>query len=481
MCGAKILVVLSCFYTNCFTMKSIKTSFTILSLGLFFTVFAGPKTNQPVAADTYIKGVFEKEKVTSVVLHEVIEGKRSEMASTKVSANHQFAFALPAHTEGLYYISDQNKRTFIRIYLKQGDQLEINIDEDGAYTLPKASSENKVLYDWYKLAGAVMSKSNLATIGMCTYECFFPKLDSLLPLAKAFPKKIKTTNPKFNRLMNFLVTNDVEAAAMAFLLLPNSKHPKKEEYPTFYSTIIQPQKYCTTQLLQMGDGTEILSRYVTFNSLMFRDTTRSYKGFWALDMFCNDTIKGAYIASNLGRLKTFDEVEAAIAPHKKLLMLPGFQASYFAALKANANFKKGNPSFNFTYPDVTGKNVSMKDLKGKVVLVDMWATWCGPCKAQIPALKQLETELHGKDIEFVSISVDEAKDHEKWKAFITKEQLGGTQLFATGWSEMAKYYEVTGIPRFMVFDKEGKIVSTNSPRPTDPELKELLLNTLEGK
>jgi hypothetical protein len=64
---------------------------------------------------------------------------------------------------------------------------------------------------------------------------------------------------------------------------------------------------------------------------------------------------------------------------------------------------------------------------------------------------------------------------------VLKEELGGTQLFASGWSAITKYYDITGIPRFMLFDTEGKIVTVDAPRPSNPELKVLLQNTLEGK
>src|SRR5690606_23739996 len=119
----------------------------------------------------------------------------------------------------------------------------------------------------------------------------------------------------------------------------------------------------------------------------------------------------------------------------------------------------------FTYPDLNGKMVSLTDFKGKVVLVDVWATWCGPCKAEIPALKKMEEELRAKDIVLLSVSVDEEKDKQKWKDFVKDENLTGVQVFASGWSDIAKFYKITGIPRFMVFDKKGNIVSTNSPRP----------------
>jgi thiol-disulfide isomerase/thioredoxin len=123
----------------------------------------------------------------------------------------------------------------------------------------------------------------------------------------------------------------------------------------------------------------------------------------------------------------------------------------------------------------------MNDLKGKVVLIDVWATWCAPCKVEIPHLKKMEEEFKGKDVAFVSISVDVEKDKEKWRMMVEKDQLGGTQLYAKGWSEITKYYDITGIPRFMVFDKEGKIVSPDSPRPSQPELKVMLEETLGNK
>ena len=136
--------------------------------------------------------------------------------------------------------------------------------------------------------------------------------------------------------------------------------------------------------------------------------------------------------------------------------------------------EEGVKGADFTYPDKDGKMVSLSDFKGKVVVVDVWATWCAPCRKELPHLKKLEEEMKGTDVVFIGVSLDEAKDREKWKKFIAEEQLPGVQLFASGWSHIAKAYKITGIPRFMVFDRDGKIVAIKAPRPSDEALKRLL-------
>src|SRR5205085_4139770 len=123
---------------------------------------------------------------------------------------------------------------------------------------------------------------------------------------------------------------------------------------------------------------------------------------------------------------------------------------------------------------------AFSDLKGKLVLVDVWATWCAPCKKEIPFLKELEKEMHDKNITFVSLSVDEKKDEQKWQNMIKDMQLTGLQLFAGSYeNNVTAMYEIETIPRFMLFDREGKIITVNAPRPSDPKLKALLLQELQ--
>jgi thiol-disulfide isomerase/thioredoxin len=148
-------------------------------------------------------------------------------------------------------------------------------------------------------------------------------------------------------------------------------------------------------------------------------------------------------------------------------------------IKITASYKKlqalakGNPSSKFmNYENNAGGTTSLEDLKGKYVYMDIWATWCGPCIAEIPYLKQTEKQYHNKNIEFVSISIDRIKDHKKWKKMIVDKELGGLQLFAdNNWdSKFIQDYLIKGIPRFILLDPKGNIVSANAPRPSDKKL-----------
>lgn len=150
--------------------------------------------------------------------------------------------------------------------------------------------------------------------------------------------------------------------------------------------------------------------------------------------------------------------------------------NYLSALEPG----KPSPKFE-NYENYAGGTTSLDDLKGKYVYIDVWATWCGPCKGQIPFLKEVEKKYHGKKIEFVSISVDTRKDHDTWKQMVQDEELTGVQLFADNAfnSEFIQAYKIRGIPQFILLDPDGNIVEANAPRPSDEKLIALLNSTLK--
>ena len=144
---------------------------------------------------------------------------------------------------------------------------------------------------------------------------------------------------------------------------------------------------------------------------------------------------------------------------------------YYAMSLANKKMNNATAP-NFVYENHKGGKTTLESLKGKYVYIDVWATWCGPCRGEIPFLKTIEEKYKDKNIEFVSISVDVDKDHDKWKKFVTDKQLGGIQLFADkNWlSDFIKAFNINSIPRFILIDPKGVVIDADAIRPSSPAL-----------
>ena len=186
------------------------------------------------------------------------------------------------------------------------------------------------------------------------------------------------------------------------------------------------------------------------------------------------------------------EIDSSVVAEANNNLEPMLQSykNYFAeGIALKKELPKGSPSPAFEkYENYNGGTTSLSDLKGKYVYVDVWATWCGPCKAEIPFLKEVEEKYKDKNIQFVSISVDEgrgykgetpeakkAASYDGWKAMIAEKELGGIQLLAdNAWqSDFVQGYKINGIPRFILIDPDGNIVSADAPRPSSEALIEL--------
>ncbi|WP_405608029.1 TlpA family protein disulfide reductase [Polaribacter sp. Asnod1-A03] len=195
-----------------------------------------------------------------------------------------------------------------------------------------------------------------------------------------------------------------------------------------------------------------------------------------------DLLKKSY-DSILTSYNDLDSSLISLVTTQNKQMFDYFETTYASSKKMG----KGNVSPKFeNYLDAKGGTKSLDSFKGKYVYIDVWATWCGPCIREIPSLKALEKEYHSKNIEFVSISTDESRRsggsweaaEKKWRDFVKARQLSGVQLWSGQDFSFQQAYQITGIPRFILIDPEGKIVDSNAPRPSDPNLKTLLNSIL---
>lgn len=144
-----------------------------------------------------------------------------------------------------------------------------------------------------------------------------------------------------------------------------------------------------------------------------------------------------------------------------------------------SKLKVGAPAADFTMQDRKGKTYSLKDLRGKAVYIDCWATWCGPCVYETPYMAKLyEHYKKDKRIQLVSISLDD--NRKKWEKSLDQEKPGWLQFICADnfKSDLCRNYDIDGIPRFLMFDKKGNIISLNAPRPSDERIIEWIDSNL---
>lgn len=218
---------------------------------------------------------------------------------------------------------------------------------------------------------------------------------------------------------------------------------------------------------------DLASRYVRWYEIWHPKTdTESYGTYYLNNLkkiFTNQDVINAFADGFINQYlkQAPEDMEEALALYKSVSTNTEAHA---AADKVYEHYKRlvpGSQALDFTMTDRKGKVFHLSDFRGKAVYIDVWATWCGPCCAEIPHMEKLAAHYaKDKRIELISISLDEdkakwekklAEDKPEWRQFICLDAFD---------SQLCKNYSINAIPRFLFFDKDGKVISLDAPRPS---------------
>lgn len=252
--------------------------------------------------------------------------------------------------------------------------------------------------------------------------------------------------------------------------LDNPDHLNLSSYKNFLNQYIagQANNLMTSNpdLLQ-EDASELKAKFQVIKKIVSNPSVQSFLMYGAL----NDNI----------RYKGINGMEGPISDFNKIATDQNMKNNINGQFNQWAPLAKGKPAPGWTYRDISGKEVSLNDFKGKYVYVDVWATWCGPCKREIPALEELQHQYQGSDkLVFTSVSID--KDKKAWERMVKDKSMKGVQLIAdSDWSSsITRDYRITGIPRFLLIGPDGNIVNVNAPRPSSKEIGPLIKRLVQS-
>jgi thiol-disulfide isomerase/thioredoxin len=394
-----------------------------------------------------------------VYLFEVENGATKLVKSTRTSADGTFSIAFDPVYEGFYIIGGFKELAGqYPIYVKKNEQINLKIEKKELTFTDQVSTENKSLENWNQLKRSVVSDATKTKA---------ENMATLATKAKSFLGKMNSTDKLFTKQMKSFVT---------FEQVYEQLKPMNSALSAIHFSALG-KVFKTDDVFAYPKGKELICLYA-HTGLRFQPTKK------AIDFLESDRQKGLYVyEEKLLSAKTYANYEEVMQEYGQYFKDSNLEAKVEALGTKLLNEKVGAKGSAFSLPDRNGNLIGLKDFKGKVVVINVWATYCAPCKAQMPFLDRLKKKLEGEqDLFFVGVAFDGPKGKETWKKMIVEKNMTGIQLFGGGGGNLlAKDYAIKAMPRYLIFDRDGKLVTAHALPPGNAGLEKMILETLKKK
>ncbi|MBI9057206.1 MAG: TlpA family protein disulfide reductase [Labilibaculum sp.] len=390
----------------------------------------------------------------------------------KITLDDQNRFEITFELEeAAYYRLGRNL-----LYLTPGDNLELTCDmnkpEVGSFIGDAVEECNYLKSKPFPKGGSYLTQGGNMLKDNPTKEMVRERIAVKVKTRQAELDALQNVSKKFRKMESARILFDAanSLTSYGFYAAYMSKVPQDkmkqfaEEATAFFKNDID--RYCAN-----GNDVDYLN-VDTYLSVV--DRCIQLVGEENFDQKITDFGKAYSLIMNLG----YSGPVASILTEKqkvvKELKTPSYIDAITKAFKKYDIIMPGKLAADLNMKNRAGESVKLSDYRDQIVVIDVWATWCGPCKAESPYYEKIAEKYKGDKIKFISISID--TNIKAWEKYLAKHEKTSEQLICNR-TEFEKYV-LQGVPRFMVIDKEGKIIDVFAPAPSNPEFEKLIVGTL---
>lgn len=295
----------------------------------------------------------------------------------------------------------------------------------------------------------------------------FKTVDNYVPREDFVEKEKKLITVKYLNLWNSFVK---KRAA----LYPNDKTDETSEIKNMKKTVslndeslISSNEYFDYVMTQMTAGNK-------------EDIDENTKALLAINKLPASSFKDKVLYwqlnKSIGEASNTEERARLLEGYANTFKDKRYTAIILNNTKVIENLGAGKAAPQFEAMTLDRKPVTLESLKGKYVLIDVWATWCGPCKFQSPYFEKFALKYKDQSIQFVAMSTDQRID--SWFIEAKSKSKSVLQIHSNNAKKLGKDYNIQGIPRFILIDPQGNFVNSNMPFPNDPLFEKLLREAL---
>ena len=432
----------------------------VVHLTLFALLFATATTAQTL----HIEGVGHAKDMEGFNFFAVPMSLTEQELTPLTMKKAAFSGDVPISKTGLYYLYSTNSQTQMQVpfYVqpdKQGVKLKLTfIDGDPMLNLDK---NNKALS-----AYSLIARNHLRAFWRYSNEMTLDERSSFLKQYYTTADSIIRTYETNEMVSRYIRLWAIMDAYASYLMIPNStktsaEAAEKESFlnlcqpdlkllDTDMALYFQAGIQCLMKVLPLAKG---LNERLKTVYQQFKDTTVTRR---LTDFIITNYI--THYSFKPDSKDKLDDLQQAVHTY-------GLSADYVQEFKDNQKSisdKRFPAKAHLT--DAAGNTVDFSSLRGFYVYIDLWASWCVPCRKEIPHLQRLENELKNPLVKFVSISIDRTESD--WKKAVKQLNLHGLQWLNAD-NSLPKALNIRGIPFFLIYDKEGNLMQYDAPRPSD--------------